>query len=462
MIEKRDGNHIPCVDSGSYPLRAGNRVVPLVDGEPAFRRICEAVEAAQHSVWVTVAFIEPRFRMPDGRGDFFDVLGRAHDRGVDVRVIFWRHLVLEQLRPNTHFPGTKEQRAELAARGLGFLARWDQAHGNYCHHQKSWLVDAGTPEEIAFVGGINLDVGSMAPAGHPPREGGTTHDVYVEVRGPSATDVHHNFVQRWNEASDRDAADGTWPAAHDAANLHFPKVLSPPAGSVPAQIQRTVRRERYSDGSAAVAAEPFDVASGETSVVDQYRLALASARRTIYVEDQTIASPEVNELLAGALDRGVEVVFLVPGEPAEQVVAARSQPDRQTFWDSLRALGESPHFTLAAIASNRSSGGYQEIYVHAKIALADDAWCTIGSTNIANRSFYGDTELNASFWHGETVRALRVELFREHLGIDTTDFDDRASLQLFRKVARENAQRRELGEKLEGLAYALDPATYAM
>ncbi len=64
---KRDGNRIPFIESGSYPIRAGNRVTPLVDGEPAFRRICEAVESARSSVWLTVAFLEPGFEMPGGR-----------------------------------------------------------------------------------------------------------------------------------------------------------------------------------------------------------------------------------------------------------------------------------------------------------------------------------------------------------------------------------------------------------
>ena len=68
---KRDGAHIPFVSSGPYPIRGGNAVRPLVDGEPAFRRICEAVEAARHSVWVTVAFIERNVQMPDGRGSFY-------------------------------------------------------------------------------------------------------------------------------------------------------------------------------------------------------------------------------------------------------------------------------------------------------------------------------------------------------------------------------------------------------
>ena len=82
---------VPFAESGSYPVRAGNRVRPLVDGEPAFRRISEAVEAAQHSVWLTVAWIWEAFCLPDGRGSLFDVLDAAAARGIDVRVIFYRH-----------------------------------------------------------------------------------------------------------------------------------------------------------------------------------------------------------------------------------------------------------------------------------------------------------------------------------------------------------------------------------
>ena len=38
------------VTTGSYPTRAGNAAVLLVDGTPAFQRICEAIEAARRSV----------------------------------------------------------------------------------------------------------------------------------------------------------------------------------------------------------------------------------------------------------------------------------------------------------------------------------------------------------------------------------------------------------------------------
>ena len=99
--------------------------------------------------------------------------------------------------------------------------------------------------------------------------------------------------------------------------------------------------------------------------------------------------------------------------------------------------------------------------MHAKICLVDDAWCTIGSTNIANRSFYGDTELNASIWHEPTVRALRAELFREHLGRDTGGLSDREALQLFREIASEGASLYERGARLPAAALRLDPTTYA-
>ena len=83
-------SHIPSVDSSSYPVRSGNALRALVDGEAAFGRICEAVEAAKKSVWVTIAFHKPDFVMPGGRGSLFDVLDKARARGIDVRTIFWR------------------------------------------------------------------------------------------------------------------------------------------------------------------------------------------------------------------------------------------------------------------------------------------------------------------------------------------------------------------------------------
>jgi phosphatidylserine/phosphatidylglycerophosphate/cardiolipin synthase-like enzyme len=100
--------------------------------------------------------------------------------------------------------------------------------------------------------------------------------------------------------------------------------------------------------------------------------------------------------------------------------------------------------------------------VHSKLALIDDAWCTIGSTNVAERSFHQDTELNASLWHEPSARALRRELLLEHLGLDTGEQDARAALRTFHEVARSNAARRAAREPLAGLAYAVDPEKYGL
>jgi phosphatidylserine/phosphatidylglycerophosphate/cardiolipin synthase-like enzyme len=457
---KRDAAYVPHVESGSYPLRPGNRVRPLVDGEAAFRAICRAVEAARRSVWVTVAFLHEGFEMPDGRGNLFDLLDRATRRGVDVRAIFWRSPQQEAELPGVHFPGTEAQRRALAERGSRFLARWDRLPGELCHHQKSWLIDAGGEGEIAFIGGINLNRASVAEPGHPPREEGNTHDLYVELCGPAATDVHHNFVQRWNEASERRRDDGAWPDVDACDDLRFPDRVSPECGEIPAQIARTVPRGTYATGHPTPGGRPFPIAEGEYSILDQYVACLDAARRSIYIEDQVIASPRIIERLDAALERGVEVVFLVPVRAHPAFVAARKDPGMAAFFEPLHALGRFAHFCLVGIASHAGPGRYHDVYVHAKIALVDDAWATIGSTNVADRSFRDDTELNASFWHGPTVRALRIELLREHLGIDTRHLDDAAALRRYRDVARKNGAARARRGRLEGMAFELDPARY--
>ncbi|MGI9592797.1 MAG: phospholipase D-like domain-containing protein, partial [Myxococcota bacterium] len=374
---------------------------------------------------------------------------------------FWREPDLPDMEPDSeHFPGDAEQREWLRARGSRIRARWDRHPKAFCHHQKSWIVDAGEDGEVAFVGGINLVRSSLSRPSHGPHGHDQDHDVYVELRGPAATDVHHNFVQRWNGASERFTADGVWPAAEEADDLEHPTRLSPSAGDVPVQLTRTVMAGIYDDDRPAPGAKPFPLAKGEESILEQYRAAIRAAESAIYVEDQAIASPVIVDELAAALGRGVEVVFLVPGNAHPAFVEARRNPRAAFFFDKLADLGEFENFTLAAIAGSRGSGHYDEIYVHAKIMLVDDAWATIGSTNVAERSFHRDTELNASFWCAQTVKALRVELLHEHLGQDTSELSAADAMRLYHRLARANDDRKAFWQSLSGLAYAVDPRDY--
>jgi cardiolipin synthase A/B len=437
--------HIPFPASGSYPARSGNAVHPLIDGVPAFRRIGEAIEAARHSVWVTVTFYAPDFEMPCGRGSLFDVLDRAGERGLDVRAIFWR--------PNPEsggygrtFPGSDADREMLRARGSRFRIRWDRAPGPHCHHQKCWLIDAGHPSETTFVGGMNLTAQAVGAPGHA---GGGRHDAYVELTGPSGTDVHHNFVQRWNETSERDRDDGVWGHTGDD-DLTFPTRLSHPRGESLVQIQRTMPAGRYRG-----------MEDGERTILDQYLFAIDAARRSIYIENQALPIPPVAFRLEEALKRGVDVVALVPADPDEFVRAARRNPDRKAFIDQVVALGRYETFALVGIAARTALGDRRNVYVHGKLILIDDAWATIGSCNLHTYSLFGHSEMNVSFWDPTVVRALRRELLAEHLGRDTADLDDRAALGLYRQIARANRARRNARDNdWQGLAFSLDPATY--
>jgi len=439
--------HVPFVPSGSYPAREGNAVSPLIDGVPAFRRIGQAVEAARRSVWVVIAFIEPDFRMPDGLGSLFDLLDRAVGRGLDVRVLIWRPTP-EGMDFGPTFSGTGEHLEMLRQRGSRFRIRWDRHEGTGCHHQKCWLIDAAEPSEVAFVGGMNLSRGAYGTPGHLGADV-QFHDLYVELSGPSASDVHHNFVQRWNDASDRAAADGSWGHAGND-DLAFPSRVSLPRGDAVAQVQRTIMAGRH-----------HDLPDGERSVFRQYLIAIEAARRTIYLEHQALPVVEISEKLEAALERGVEVVMLSPPEPEAIVRARRMDAAWTEFFERIEALARHDGFTMASLAAPDGAGGRRSVSVHSKAMLIDDAWATVGSCNLHAGSLFRNTEMNVSFWDPACVRALRCELMAEHMGEETRQLDDREAFARFRRIARENAAKRKAGDGAwQGLVFALDPVVY--
>ena len=140
--------------------------------------------------------------------------------------------------------------------------RWDRASGPYCQHQKSWVVD-----DTGFVGGINLTAKALE-----------RHDAYLEVNGPSASDVAHNFVQRWNGTSE-------------------------PHGQT---ICRCRRRSWRLVARAPCRSSGCSATSARSSRI---RMAIDAAERSIYIENQAIPIPPIAARLESALKRGVEVIF---------------------------------------------------------------------------------------------------------------------------------------------------------
>lgn len=457
------GFHIPFAETGTYPPRAGNHVRPLIDGVPAFSRICEAVEAAQHSVWLTVAWIWDAFRLPGGRGSLFDVLDAAVARGLDVRVIFYRHTAEGPFPYHIIFQGTPEQRLWLDGRGSRFFVRWDSTPVWSFHHQKSWIVDAGHASEVAFVGGMNMRPSTLGVRGHAGAGGSDTqdHDAYVEIAGPCATDVHHNFVQRWNEASERHQEDGLFGHLRDDV-LPLPQRLSAARGEVTAQVQRTIPGGHYADGAWALRETDYEIGAGEFSVEEQYAHAIDAARQAIYIENQAFSAPLMIARLKRALERGVEVAVVVPAQGEHHMRRFRQMAEHKHIFDLIAACGAHPNFALAGLAGPQPDGSRSNVYVHGKLMLVDDVFATIGSTNFADRSFRSQTEMNVSFQDAATVQALRCDLFAEHLAQETASLGPAPALRLFAAVARANAARRRSGDAAwQGIAFALDPTTYA-
>lgn len=182
------------VTTGSYPTRPGNQLELLLDGEAAFERVCEAIETATVRLWAAITFMWPAFEFPHGRGAPLDFLNRAAERGVDIRLLFWRpDDETANLRTNA-FWGAPEHQERLRPLHPNLSVRWDRAHPGYCQHQKLWLIDAGGDCPVAFVGGLNLNPNSLARPGHPGAR--QNHDLYAQLRGPAVADVQHNFVQR--------------------------------------------------------------------------------------------------------------------------------------------------------------------------------------------------------------------------------------------------------------------------
>lgn len=446
---------VPAAARATYPRRPGNALRPWVDGAQGFERIGAALEEAKHSVHVCVSSLEREFAPPGGRGSLLDWLERAAARGLEVHLLCCRESPQNLRADSPHFVGDSADRAFLRDRNSALRIRWDRPAEGFCQHQKYWLLDAGEAGECAFVGDLDPTARSL---GGPAASAGPSHGLLLELAGPAVSDLHHNFVQRWNEASEREAEDGGWPAA--GAPLALPSFLSPARGEIAVQITRTVRSGAYSDESPPPGAKPYPIAQGEQSALEHYVSAIAAAERSLYFESRAIASPIVVDELRRALVRGVRVAFLVPGQAHPDFVEARRDPRSAPFFEQLSALGSHENFTLAALCASREDGRYQEIDISAALLIADDRWASLGSTAIAVRSLRQDTTSNASFWSPEHARALREARFEIALGAPLGGLEPSAAFDRFRELALRNLDRRPLWEALEGRVYAIDPAHY--
>jgi cardiolipin synthase len=133
-------------------------------------------------------------------------------------------------------------------------------------------------------------------------------------------------------------------------------------------------------------------AGGGVAMYTTFLLAIASAQRSIFITNPYfLPDDKILDALAGAARRGVRVAILGPGPTDHGLVR----------WASRRHFGR---LLRAGIEIHE----YRAALLHSKTMVIDGIWSTVGSTNLDNRSFALNDELNLIVYDREFARRLEA------------------------------------------------------
>jgi len=415
---------------GGTPPRRHNRATPLVDGQHFLDELCTALESAESYVYVAGWCLTPEFPLRRGTTQqtsdtrLLSLLCNTAQR-VPVRLLLWGGDVAV-LHPTRGDMESVAQRFEGVATGDLICSLDHTAHFSHCHHQKAIVIDG----QVAFVGGMDLTTyqgDRWDVPGHPLRAGPNWHDVAVKLEGEIVADVEHNFRQRWQGAGQRSHS----PSVSDVLPHREP--AHDPVWNGPAQVVRTIPAGVYAA-----------VRRGEFGIHHTYLAAFKNARRFIYIENQYLWSPQVMDVLLEQMQRPrTEPFRLVIVLPAG---AHSGKWDNDRHVNRLRSVdgGRGIVSVYALYASGPSAGmhafRYRPVYVHAKVAIIDDEWLTVGSANLNNRGLITDSELNVVVQDHELAAKLRINLWAEHLALSCDEVEQTDAIALIDHTWRGRAQ----------------------
>src|ERR1700752_4177980 len=134
---------------------------------------------------------------------------------------------------------------------------------------------------------------------------------------------------------------------------------------------------------------------GERTVARGYTKAIKRARRLIYLEDQYLWSTEVAQLFADSLNAHprLPLIAVVPRHPA--VEARLALPPNQVGREQAIELCRKAAPERVHVFDVENHEG-TPVYVHAKVCVVDDTWCSVGSDNFNRRSWTHDSELSCA------------------------------------------------------------------
>jgi cardiolipin synthase len=359
----------------------GNEVRLLRGGDALFPAMCAAIARSHHEVWLaTYIFHDDEAAMCVAKE-----LAAAAQRGVRVRVVvdgFGSNRTLAALQKLWH------------ERGVDFavfrpIDRW----WNWLHpgqfrrlHHKLCVVDG----EVAFVGGINLidDRNDLHHGfGDAPRL-----DFAVELRGPVCAPIAQTARAMWTRAAFghdwrnevRALAKSAEPAAHARELLQRMRIV--PRSDALQQAAQDVRPVR-------AAFVVRDNLRQRRAIERSYVEAFAGARdRVDLVSPYFYPGRLFRRTLREAARRGVRVRLLLQGKLDYRIAGIAAS----VLYDELLRYGVRIY-------------EYTPAFLHAKVAIVDDDWATIGSSNIDPLSLLLNLEANVIVRDAAFSRELRAE-----------------------------------------------------
>jgi len=352
-----------------------NRLALLQNGTAFFPWLCADIDAAQHSVC-----LETYIFSADETGRMVAAaLQRAAARGVAVRVLldgFGSAELPQQLVDELRTAGVEVQwfRREVSP----FTLRRSRKRRLLRMHRKLAVVDG----EVAFVGGINIidDIPAHGNLAMPRL------DYAVRVQGELAGEIQAAMRHLWETVS--------W------ANFHRRSK----------GIRRLAWRRPRPGGRRNPAFLLRDNLHHRRDIERAYLRAINAAQREVIIANAYFLPGRIfRRAMKQAARRGVRIVLLLQGrvEYRLQHYATRA------LYDQLLEAGVEIH-------------EYRASYLHAKVAVVDGEWATVGSSNIDPFSLLLAREANLAIRDAGFAGELRASLL-EAISSDAVRITERHS-----------------------------------
>ncbi len=318
-------------------LRTGHQLTLLEGSAELFPAVVTAIEAAQREVWLETYI----FDFTGASQAVAVALEQAAQRGVRVRVVvdgFGTPLVPEDWRMRFRQAGVDWQvYAPVGSLGVLWPGSWRRLHRKLC------VVD----DRVAFCGGINI-LDDLHDPNHGPLQAPRL-DFAVQAQGPLVRDVQRAISLVWERVRAVHSLD---PHALADALRH---------------------RNRPSRGEPAEAAGPVRAAlvlrdnlRHRAQIEKAYLRAIGRAQEEVLIANAYfVPGRKLRLALVRAARRGVRVTLLLQGRYEYFMQYYASRP----VYDSLLRAGVAIH-------------EYSPSFLHAKVAVVDGHWSTVGSSNL--------------------------------------------------------------------------------